>query len=115
MVEAKHDKTTKPTKMQSALQSANADSAWSEVYEKASPHQRAHLNARLNTYASASLRPTDNLVTGEYRLNQMQMQFLVAHAAMVTPGMCLLLALAVTCSIQRTCSAASMAIPLAIG
>ena len=39
---AKHDKTTKPTKMQSALQSANADSAWSEVYEKASPHQRAH-------------------------------------------------------------------------
>ena len=72
--------------MQSALQSANADSAWSEVYENASPHQRAHLNARLNPHASTALRPTDNLVTGEYRLNQAQMQFLVAHATMVTPG-----------------------------
>ena len=83
---AKHDKTARPTKMQSALQSANADSAWSEVYENASPHQRAHLNARLNPHASTALRPTDNLVTGEYRLNQAQMQFLVAHATMVTPG-----------------------------
>jgi len=83
---AKQDKTTKPTKMQSALQSTNANSAWSEVYEKAAPHQRAHLNARLNPYASAALRPNDNLVTGEYRLNQAQTQFLVAHATMVTPG-----------------------------
>ena len=72
--------------MQAALQNANADSAWSETYSKATRHQRAHLNARLNPYASAALRPADNLVTGEYRLNQAQMQFLVAHATMVTPG-----------------------------
>jgi hypothetical protein len=83
---AKQDKDTKTTRLQSALQTANADSAWSEAYSKASPRQRAHLNARLNPYASAALRPTENLVTGEYRLNQAQTQFLVAHATMVTPG-----------------------------
>ena len=32
---AKQDKDTKPARMQAALQNANADSAWSETYSKA--------------------------------------------------------------------------------
>ena len=83
---ARRDKDSKPPKLQSLLQSVLTETAWSEAHENGSKEQQALLNARLNPYASSALKPAPSLLTEQYRLTDFQVQFLVAHATMQTPG-----------------------------
>ena len=82
---AKHDKDTKRSELQSKLQGVLTESAWSVMYESGTQEQKAHLNARLNPFASCALRPARSLLTEQYRITDCQTQFLAAHAAMKNP------------------------------
>ena len=59
---------------------------WSETFKNGTKAQQALLNARLNPFASSSLKPASALLTQHYRLTDFQTQFLVAQATSQLPG-----------------------------
>ena len=81
---AKRDKDKQP-ELQSKLQNVLAETEWSNMYETGTVEQKAHLNARLNPFASCALKPIRSLLTEQHRINDFQTQSLVAHATMKNP------------------------------
>ena len=81
---AKRDKDKQP-ELQSKLQGVLAETEWSNMYEAGTVEQKAHLNARLNPFASCALKPIRSLLTEQHRINDFQTQSLVAHATMKNP------------------------------
>ena len=55
------------------------------MYEAGTVEQKAHLNARLNPFASCALKPIRSLLTEQHRINDFQTQSFVAHATMKNP------------------------------
>jgi hypothetical protein len=82
---AKRSKDPKQ-KLQSKLQRVLTKVKWSETFKNGTKAQQALLNARLNPFASSSLKPAPALLTQHYRLTDFQMQFLVAQATSQLPG-----------------------------
>ena len=84
---AKRSKDPKQ-KLQSKLQRVLTEVKWSETFKNGTKAQQALLNARLNPFASSSLKPAPALliITQHYRLTDFQTQFLVAQATSQLPG-----------------------------